>query len=166
MMPLWSSYLVKVYAWKLLLAKEGAIGLPMRSRSLLGARRLDLALPIVGGPVALGQLHRHGAGLPLSLDSLHDPAGPGGLERVPVSSIEAVRPISAPSRADLLAGDLAARAPGIVAGSIFTFSLTLGDYIVPTDRRELALMIGQAVYTLQGTAGKFRSPPPSPSSRW
>src|SRR6185295_13304477 len=43
--------------------------------------------------------------------------------------------------------------PGIIAGSIFTFSLTLGDYIVPTIVGNSRLMIGQAVYTLQGTAG-------------
>ena len=68
MMPLWSSYLVKVYAWKLLLAKEGAVGWLMQAaRPVAGARRL--ARRAAGRrPVALGQLHRHGADVSLSLD--------------------------------------------------------------------------------------------------
>ncbi|MDE2445585.1 MAG: ABC transporter permease subunit, partial [Alphaproteobacteria bacterium] len=43
--------------------------------------------------------------------------------------------------------------PGVIAGSIFTFSLTLGDYIVPQIVGNSRPFIGQAVYTLQGTAG-------------
>ena len=43
--------------------------------------------------------------------------------------------------------------PGIVAGSIFTFSLTLGDYIIPSIIGSSRNFIGQAVYQLQGTAG-------------
>ena len=45
--------------------------------------------------------------------------------------------------------------PGIIAGSIFTFSLTLGDYIIPQIIGTSRLFIGQAVYTLQGTAGNI-----------
>ena len=45
-------------------------------------------------------------------------------------------------------------APGVVAGSIFTFSLTLGDYIVPQIVGPSSLILGQVVYTQQGTAGK------------
>ena len=43
--------------------------------------------------------------------------------------------------------------PGVIAGSIFTFSLTLGDYIIPQIVGNSRPFIGQAVYTLQGTAG-------------
>ncbi|MEO2039586.1 MAG: ABC transporter permease, partial [Martelella sp.] len=43
--------------------------------------------------------------------------------------------------------------PGAVAGSIFTFSLTLGDYIIPQIVGPSRLFIGQAVYVQQGTAG-------------
>ena len=50
MMPLWSSYLVKVYAWKLLLAKEGAVGWFMQAAGLSGALDAWLAAPLVGGP--------------------------------------------------------------------------------------------------------------------
>ena len=45
--------------------------------------------------------------------------------------------------------------PGIVAGSIFTFSLTLGDYIIPQIIGSSRLFIGQAVYAQQGTAGNI-----------
>ena len=45
--------------------------------------------------------------------------------------------------------------PGIVAGSIFTFSLTLGDYIIPQIVGNSRLFIGQAVYAHQGTAGNI-----------
>ena len=45
--------------------------------------------------------------------------------------------------------------PGIVAGSIFTFALTLGDYIAPTIVGTSSLFLGQAVYTHQGTAGNI-----------
>ena len=77
MMPLWSSYLVKVYAWKLLLAKEGAVGWAM---SAAGASPLlDAVLGTAGDrrAVAVGQLSRHGARVPLSLDPVHGAAGPG-----------------------------------------------------------------------------------------
>ena len=45
--------------------------------------------------------------------------------------------------------------PGVVAGSIFTFALTLGDYITPQIVGISTLFLGQAVYTLQGTAGNI-----------
>ena len=50
MMPLWSSYLVKVYAWKLLLAKEGAVNWLVHATGLTDALDLWLATPLVGGP--------------------------------------------------------------------------------------------------------------------
>ena len=77
------------------------------------------------------------------------------LERVPVTLLEA-------------SGDLGARPvqtfrhvllplafPGVIAGSIFTFSLTLGDYIIPQIIGTSARFIGQAVYQHQGTAGNI-----------
>jgi putative spermidine/putrescine transport system permease protein len=45
--------------------------------------------------------------------------------------------------------------PGVAAGSIFTFSLTLGDYILPQIIGPSTLLLGQAVYVLQGTAGNI-----------
>ena len=78
MMPLWSSYLVKVYAWKLLLAKEGAVGWLMHALGSFGRARRLARRAARRRPLALGQLHRHGAGVPLSLDAVHGAAGAGG----------------------------------------------------------------------------------------
>jgi putative spermidine/putrescine transport system permease protein len=76
------------------------------------------------------------------------------LERVPAILIEASADLGArPARPS--ARDLPAGLPGIIAGSIFTFSLTLGDYIIPQIVGTSRLFIGQAVYTQQGTAGNI-----------
>ena len=75
------------------------------------------------------------------------------LERVPGSLIEASADLGASSGQTFRTVVLPLAMPGIVAGSIFTFSLTLGDYIIPQIVGSSRLFIGQAVYTLQGTAG-------------
>ena len=78
MLPLWSSYLVKVYAWKLILAKEGILNwvfAKLHLTWLLDARAGD---PGHRRQLAVGQLYRHLPRLPLCLAALHDPADPGG----------------------------------------------------------------------------------------
>jgi len=77
------------------------------------------------------------------------------LERVPANYIEASADLGAKPRQTFWTVIFPLALPGIIAGSIFTFSLTLGDYIVPTIVGNSRLMIGQAVYTLQGTAGNI-----------
>ena len=149
MMPLWSSYLVKIYGWKLLLAKEGAIGW------IAGRLGLGLALPLVGGP----SLSVSYTGmvlvftylwLPFMILPMHE-----ALERVPNSLIEAAGDLGASPGRTFRTIILPLALPGVVAGAIFTFSLTLGDYIVPQIIGTSALVLGQAVYTLQGTAGNI-----------
>lgn len=155
MMPLWSSYLVKVYAWKLLLAKEGAVGWFMDAAGL--ARALDawLALPLVGGP----SLSVSYTGMVLTFLYLWTPfmALPlqAALERVPATLIEASGDLGASPARTFWHVTLPLAAPGLVAGSIFTFSLTLGDYIVPQIVGPSSLILGQAVYAQQGTAGNI-----------
>ena len=155
MMPLWSSYLVKIYAWKLLLAKEGAIGwTPER----LGATPLLEA--VLGTahhrrPVAVGQLYRHGPGVPLSLDPVHDAADPGGARARAGILIEASGDLGATPGQTFRTVILPLALPGVVAGSIFTFSLTLGDYIVPQIVGPSSLILGQVVYAQQGLAGNI-----------
>ena len=78
LLPLWSSYLVKVYAWKLILAKEGILNWMFAGLHLTWLLDAWLAMPVIGGQFALGQLHRHVPGLPLCLAALHDPADQGG----------------------------------------------------------------------------------------
>ena len=75
------------------------------------------------------------------------------LERVPNSLINASYDLGASKRQTFYKVILPLALPGIAAGSIFTFSLTLGDYIIPYIIGTSKFFIGQAVYTHQGTAG-------------
>ena len=75
------------------------------------------------------------------------------LERVPGNLIEASSDLGATPSQTFRTVLFPLALPGIVAGSIFTFSLTLGDYIIPQIIGSSRLFIGQAVYAQQGTAG-------------
>ena len=77
------------------------------------------------------------------------------LERVPPSMLEASGDLGAKPGQTLRHVILPLALPGIIAGSIFTFSLTMGDYIIPQIVGTSARMIGQAVYQFQGTAGNI-----------
>jgi putative spermidine/putrescine transport system permease protein len=153
MMPLWSSYLVKVYAWKLLLAKEGVIGWAFDA---VGARWLldaVLSLPTIGGP----SLSTSYIGMVLVFMYLWIPfmvlPMQAALERVPGSLIEAAGDLGAGPGQVFRTVILPLALPGVAAGAIFTFSLTLGDYIVPEIVGPSSLILGQVVYIQQGTAG-------------
>jgi putative spermidine/putrescine transport system permease protein len=153
MMPLWSSYLVKVYAWKLILAKEGI--LMWLAKSLHVSWLIDglLAVPIIGGPsLSFSYIGTFLVFVYIWIPYMILPIQ-AALERVPINYIEASADLGAEPRQTFWTVIFPLALPGIIAGSIFTFSLTLGDYIVPTIVGNSRLMIGQAVYTLQGTAG-------------
>jgi putative spermidine/putrescine transport system permease protein len=77
------------------------------------------------------------------------------LERVPKTLIEASADLGAAPRQTFRKVILPLALPGVVAGSIFTFSLTLGDYIIPQIIGTSSYFIGQAVYVQQGTAGNI-----------
>jgi putative spermidine/putrescine transport system permease protein len=77
------------------------------------------------------------------------------LERVPKSVIEASGDLGARPAMTFRTVTLPLAFPGVVAGSIFTFSLTLGDYIIPGVFGNSSYFIGQAVYLQQGTAGNI-----------
>ncbi|MGC4023711.1 MAG: ABC transporter permease [Mesorhizobium sp.] len=155
MLPLWSSYLVKVYAWKLILAKEGILTWALDKLHLTWLLDAWLSLPIVGG----NSLSVSFTGtfivfvyvwLPFMILPIQ-----AALERVPGNLIEASGDLGA-SPAQTFRNVLFPLAlPGIIAGSIFTFSLTLGDYIIPQIIGNSQYFIGQAVYSLQGTAGNI-----------
>ena len=101
MMPLWSSYLVKVYAWKLLLAKEGAVGWAMQAIGAGGLLDAWLAMPIVGGP----SLSVSYTGMVLVFLYLWIPfmvlPVQAALERVPASLIEASGDLGATPAPDI-----------------------------------------------------------------
>lgn len=155
MLPLWSSYLVKVYAWKLILAKEGII--TWIADSIGAGFVLDalLSLPSIGG----SSLSTSFIGtwivfvyvwLPYMILPMQ-----AALERVPTSMIEASADLGAGPGLTFRMVTLPLALPGIIAGSIFTFSLTMGDYIIPQIIGTSANFIGMAVYQQQGTAGNI-----------
>jgi len=155
MMPLWSSYLVKVYAWKLLLAKEGAVAW---TADRIGATPVIdglLGMPLIGGPsLSVSYIGQFLVFIYLWLPFMILPIQ-AALERVPGSLIEASADLGASPDQTFRTVILPLAMPGIAAGSIFTFSLTLGDYILPQIIGPSTLLLGQAVYVLQGTAGNI-----------
>jgi len=155
MLPLWSNYLVRVYSWKLILAKEGAISWIFAQLHLSWILDGILAIPVIGGP-SLSSSYL-GTGLVFTYIWLPYMILPveAALERVPRSLLEASADLGARPRATLRKVILPLAVPGIAAGSIFTFSLTLGDYIIPNLVGSSRPFIGQVVYSLQGTAGNL-----------
>lgn len=155
MLPLWSSYLVKVYAWKLILAKEGVIGWALEKLHLTWLLDAWLALPIVGGPsLSVSTTGTFIVFVYVWLPFMILPMQ-AALERVPGSMLEASADLGASPRQTFWNVLVPLALPGIVAGSIFTFSLTLGDYIIPQIIGNSARYIGMAVYAQQGTAGNI-----------
>lgn len=155
MMPLWSSYLVKVYAWKLILAKEGIVTWFADAIHLRWLLDGVLALPVIGGPsLSFSYIGTFLVFVYIWLPYMILPTQ-AALERVPANFIEAAADLGADPGQTFRTVILPLALPGIVAGSIFTFSLTLGDYIIPQIVGNSRPMIGQAVYTLQGTAGNI-----------
>jgi putative spermidine/putrescine transport system permease protein len=155
MLPLWSSYLVRVYAWKLLLAKEGIITWVLDQLHLVWLLDAVLTLPIVeGSSLSTSYIGTFLVFVYIWLPYMILPIE-AALERVPRSMIEASADLGAPPGATLRNVILPLAVPGIAAGSIFTFSLTLGDYIIPGIIGNSRPFIGMAVYLHQGTAGNI-----------
>ncbi len=155
MLPLWSSYLVKIYAWKLILAKEGIISWFV---GLTGTDYLldsILSLPIVGGnSLSVSYIGTYIVLLYVWLPFMILPVQ-AALERIPDNLLHASDDLGAESGQTLRLITIPLALPGVVAGSIFTFSLTLGDFIVPQIIGSSRRFIGQAVYAHQGTAGNI-----------
>jgi putative spermidine/putrescine transport system permease protein len=126
MLPMWASYIVKAYAWTLLLAKDGV------AQWFLGHLGLE---PILTSSDAPGGWRQHlvdlraGAlsGVRLHLAAVYDPAGAGGAGTPAASLLQASADLGARPRQTFRYVVLPLAIPGIAAGSIFTFSLTLGD---------------------------------------
>jgi putative spermidine/putrescine transport system permease protein len=153
MLPLWSSYLVRLYAWKLLLAKEGAVS--WLAQTLHAQWLLDavLALPGVGGSsLSFSTLGTFVVFVYMWLPFMILPVM-AALERIPPSMLEASADLGARPGTTLRRVILPLALPGIAAGSIFTFSLTLGDYIIPQVIGDSTMYIGQVVFKQQGVAG-------------
>ena len=154
-LPLWSSYLVRVYAWKLILAKEGIISWFLNLFGLQPVLDWILSIPSIGGSsLSLSPIGMFIAFCYIWLPYMIVPIQTA-LERVPKSLLEASSDLGANAAQTFRNVILPLAFPGVVAGSIFTFSLTLGDFIVPQSLGNSRFFIGQAVYSYQGTAGNI-----------
>ncbi|MEX0827032.1 MAG: ABC transporter permease [Acidimicrobiia bacterium] len=155
LIPLWSSYLVRVYAWKLILAREGILFWFVDTLGLNFLLDAALSAPGIGGPSlsasALGQFFVFTyIWLPYMILPVYT-----ALERVPRSYLEASADLGARPAQTFRTVIWPLAIPGIAAGSIFTFSLTLGDYIIPTIIGDSSPFIGLAIYSYQGVAGNL-----------
>ena len=154
-LPLWSSYVVRVYSWKLILAKEGIVSWFARLIHLDWLLDWYLSLPGVGGT----SLAISATGIFIVFVYIWVPYMilpiQTALERVPRSLIEASGDLGATPAQTFRTVILPLSFPGVVAGSIFTFSLTLGDFIVPQLFGTSSFYIGKAVLTYQGTSGNI-----------
>jgi len=153
--PLWSSYLVRVYAWKLILAKEGIVSWFFSLFGLQFILDKILSIPSIGGSsLSLSPIGMFIAFCYIWLPYMIVPIQTA-LERVPKSLLEASSDLGANASQTFRNVILPLSFPGVVAGSIFTFSLTLGDFIIPQVLGNSRFFIGQAVYSYQGTAGNI-----------
>ena len=154
-LPLWSSYVVRVYSWKLILAQEGIISWFAQLLHLDGLLNWYLSSKLLGGP----SLSVSVTGIFLVFVYIWLPYMilpiQTALERVPKSLIEASNDLGATPAQTFRNVILPLAFPGVVAGSIFTFSLTLGDFIVPSLFGNSSFFIGKAVLTYQGTSGNI-----------
>ncbi len=155
MLPLWSSYLVRLYAWKMLLAKEGAISWLATQLHLSWLLEMLLATPSIGGPsLSFSAIGTFTVFVYMWLPFMVLPIM-AAVERIPGSLIEASGDLGASPATTFRRVILPLAMPGVAAGSIFTFSLTLGDYIIPQVIGDSTLYIGQVVYRQQGVAGNI-----------
>jgi len=155
MLPLWSSYLVKVYAWKLILAKEGILTWIFAKLHLTWLLDAWLSLPVIGGSsLSISYTGTFIVFIYVWMPFMILPIQ-AALERVPSNLIEASADLGGNPGQTFRHVLFPLALPGIIAGSIFTFSLTLGDYIIPQIIGSSRLFIGQAVYAQQGTAGNI-----------
>jgi len=116
LLPLWSSYLVKVYSWRTMLSAGGVINWALEPFGLNGPGFGETAVWLVMSYLWLPYMI-----LPIY----------AGLERIPNSLISASEDLGASPFTTFRRVILPLAFPAVVAGSIFTFALTLGDYITP-----------------------------------
>jgi putative spermidine/putrescine transport system permease protein len=137
LLPLWSGYLVKVYAWRLILSQGGVLNGVLAPFGLAGPGYSDVAVWLVESYLWL----------PYMIIPIY-----AGLERIPTSLLEASSDLGGRAWITLRRVILPLALPAVLAGSIFTFSLTLGDYITPTLVSNTRF-IGNVVYDFVGVAG-------------
>jgi putative spermidine/putrescine transport system permease protein len=132
LMPLWSAYLVKVYAWRAILSEEGALNWLLDpvgvSNPGYGLFAVWLVMSYIWLPYMIIPIY-------------------AGLERIPNTLLSASEDMGARPFTTFRRVILPLAFPAVVAGSIFTFSLTLGDFIAPTLVGSSTQFIGTVVYS-------------------
>ncbi len=155
MLPMWTSYLVKVYAWRLILAKQGILSWLFGTLGLSSVIDTALQTPAIGGPsLSSSYLGMFIVFVYMWLPYMILPLA-AALERVPESLLQASADLGARPSQTFRTVTLPLALPGLAAGSVFTFSLTLGDYIIPSVVGAPGYFIGMMVYQQQGTAGNL-----------
>ncbi len=137
LLPLWASYVVKVYAWRIILSEQGILNWSLEPLGVSGPGYGDVALWLVFTYLWLPYMI-----LPIY----------AGLERIPTGLLEASSDLGARGRQTFRRIILPLAFPAVVAGSIFTFSLTLGDYIAPSLITSTQFL-GNVIFSQLGAAG-------------
>ena len=143
LLPLWASYLARVYAWIVILQKGGTLSWALAKLGIGGVSigYTNIAMWLVFSYIWL----------PFMIVPVY-----GALERIPDSLLEASGDLGARSWRTLRSVVLPLALPGLAAGSIFTFSLTLGDFITPLlVGGANSNFIGNIIYSNLGTAGNL-----------
>jgi putative spermidine/putrescine transport system permease protein len=141
LMPLFSSYLVRVYAWRLILDDQGALSWSLEK---IGLHGVHLGYSQTAVLIVFVYLW-----LPFMVLPVY-----GALERIPGGLLEASGDLGGRSFTTFRRVVLPLALPGVVAGSIFTFSLTLGDFLTPVYVGNTQF-IGNVIYSDVGTAGNL-----------
>jgi len=139
LLPLWASYLVKVYAWRVILQENGILNWTLEPFGLTGPGFGNVATWLVFSYLWL----------PFMILPVY-----AGLDRIPNSLLEASSDLGGKGLRTLWRIVLPLSLPAIAAGSIFTFSLTLGDYITP-QLVSSTQFIGNVVYINVGVANNL-----------
>ena len=141
-LPMWMNFLLRTLAWQTLLEKNGVINSILSFFHLPGISIINTP-----GAIILGMVYNF---LPFMILPVQ-----AALERIPGSLLQASADLGADPRQTFRYVVLPLAIPGIAAGSIFTFSLTLGDFIVPQLVGPPGYFIGNMVYSQQGAIGNM-----------
>jgi putative spermidine/putrescine transport system permease protein len=143
LLPLWASYLARVYAWIVILQKGGTLSWTL---SKLGFGEVNIGYTNIAMWLVFSYIW-----LPFMIVPIY-----GALERIPDSLFEASGDLGARNWRTLRSVIFPLALPGVVAGSIFTFSLTLGDFITPIlVGGANSNFIGNVIYSNIGTANNL-----------
>ena len=143
LLPLWASYLAKVFAWLLIFTHDGVLDWALGK---VGIAPLNLIYTNTAVFIVFCYIW-----LPYMVIPVY-----AAMERIPASQIEASQDLGGRTWRTMRSVILPLALPGIVAGSIFTFSLTLGDYITPIlIGGGNSVLIGNVIETNVGTANNL-----------